>query len=209
MKISYYITTHNEGQYVWDILEQLVPHCRHTGDEIVVLDDHSDDRTTLDAFKWMIEQTDVRTCVAVSKFQGDFAAHKNVGHGYCRGDYIFQLDADELLQDELLSSVTEIVESNPEVDLYYVPRINIVNGLTEEDIKRWNWRVSHQGWVMFPDYQGRLYKNLPHIKWEGKVHERIVGHKALTALPPEEEYAIIHVKEIDRQRKQNEFYNTL
>lgn len=41
--ISFAITTHNEGQYIQELLDQLVPHCEKTGDEIVVVDDHSTD----------------------------------------------------------------------------------------------------------------------------------------------------------------------
>lgn len=67
----------------------------------------------------------------------------------------------------------------------------------------------HKPIVAWPDYQTRIYKNHPDIKWEGKVHERIVGHKTMTALPAEEVWALIHEKTIDRQRKQNEFYTTL
>jgi hypothetical protein len=62
---------------------------------------------------------------------------------------------------------------------------------------------------MFPDYQTRLFRNTPEIRWQNKVHERIVGHKQMAPLPDEEEWAIYHVKDIARQRAQNEFYSTL
>jgi glycosyltransferase involved in cell wall biosynthesis len=205
--ISFAITTHNEGQYVQNLLEQLVPYCKQSGDEIVVLDDYSTDGTTLNAILWGIQHGVVRRHQL--KFQGDFAAHKNHLNSLCKGDYIFQLDADELLNENLLENLSELLEHNSGVELFYLPRVNIVNGLTDEDVRRWGWRVNEKGWVMFPDYQGRLYKNSPNIKWQGKVHERIVGFEVMAALPPEEDWAIIHIKEIDRQREQNEFYNTL
>jgi len=44
--ISFAITTHNEGEYIRDLLDQLVPHCEQTGDEIVVVDDNSTDVLT-------------------------------------------------------------------------------------------------------------------------------------------------------------------
>jgi hypothetical protein len=90
-----------------------------------------------------------------------------------------------------------------------IPRVNIVNGLTEEDTRRWGWRVNEKGWVMFPDYQTRLYRNTEEIKWEGKVHERIIGYKTQAPLPDEEEWCLYHIKEIERQRKQNDYYATI
>jgi hypothetical protein len=101
------------------------------------------------------------------------------------------------------------VDNNKNIDLFLIPRVNIVNGLTEEDIRRWGWRINEKGWVMFPDYQTRLYRNTEEIKWEGNVHERIVGHKTTAPLPDEEEWCLYHIKEIERQRKQNDYYATI
>ena len=47
------------------------------------------------------------------------------------------------------------------------------------------------------------------IKWKNKVHEVLEGHKTYATLPPMEDFAIYHPKKIDRQEKQNEYYNTL
>lgn len=204
--VAFYITTHNEGKYVRDLLEQLVPHCKETGDQIVLVDDYSTDETTLDAITWGLTQG-VLT-LANHTFKGDFAAHKNFGHQFCKGKYIFQIDADEKLSPTLLESLHEILNGN-DVDMFAVPRINIVNGLTTEDIQRWRWRVNEKGHVQWPDYQTRLYRNSPNIRWVGKVHEQITGFKSFSPLPAEEEYAIIHIKDIDRQRKQNALYDTI
>ena len=127
----------------------------------------------------------------------------------CKGKYIFQIDADETVNPELLESLHDILDLNQNVDLFAIPRVNTVEGLTEEDIRRWGWRVNEKGWVMFPDYQTRLYRNHPDIKWEGKVHERITGYKTMTPLPSEEWCSIYHGKTIERQRTQNDFYETL
>jgi hypothetical protein len=96
-----------------------------------------------------------------------------------------------------------------DIDLFLIPRVNVVNGLTDDDINKWGWQVNDNGWVMYPDYQTRLYRNHVDIKWEGKVHERIVGYKTMAPLPPEEEWSLYHIKDIDRQRKQNELYQTI
>jgi hypothetical protein len=63
--------------------------------------------------------------------------------------------------------------------------------------------------VNWPDYQSRIYRNSPEIKWENKVHEKIVGFKQYTTLPAVDELALIHPKTIERQERQNAYYDTL
>jgi len=59
------------------------------------------------------------------------------------------------------------------------------------------------------DYQTRIYKNNPKIKWEGLVHERIQGVEYYTYLPEVEHWSLYHPKTIEKQEKQNNFYNTI
>lgn len=205
--ISFAITTKNEGEYIQTLLDQLVPYCEQTGDEIVVLDDFSTDQFT----RSILHSYDAMDTIRLHEraLDGDFAAHKNYLNSLCEGDYIFQVDADETFHPNLLKYLHDIVENNTNVDLFLIPRINIVNGLTAEDIKRWGWHVNEKGWCVFPDYQTRLYKNALNIQWEGKVHERITGHHTHAPLPAEEEWALYHVKDISRQREQNRLYETI
>lgn len=58
-----------------------------------------------------------------------------------------------------------------------------------------------------PDYQARVYRNVEGINWEGKVHERIVGHSTQAHLPPHEELSLYHHKTIEKQEKQNRLYS--
>lgn len=206
--ISFAVTTHNEGEYLRALFNQLVQYCTRVDAEIIVMDDHSDDILTNELLDWLPTQGSFARVVR-QKFDGDFAAHKNHLNSLCRGKYIFQIDADETLHETLLDSLEQLVTLNDTIDLFLVPRVNTVDGLTDEDIKRWGWQVNHNGYVMWPDYQTRLYRNSPDIKWMGKVHERIVGYKTMAPLPTEEEWAIYHPKTIDRQRKQNDFYATI
>ena len=138
----------------------------------------------------------------------DFASYKNELAKHCSGEYIFQLDADEIPVSELLDMLPNILESNPEVDVYLVPRINTVSGITEEHILKWGWKYENER-VNFPDYQWRIYKNTPSIKWINKVHEKLDGYKLFSTLPPQDEFCLIHPKTIDRQEKQNQFYDTI
>lgn len=205
--ISFAITTHNEGQYIQDLLDQLVPYCEQTGDEIVVVDDNSTDPFTVNILEGYERSGAIK--LFNHALNNDFASHKNFLTSQCTGDYIFQVDADETFNSNLLTYLHDIVDNNNEIDLFLIPRVNVVNGLTDEDIRRWGWQVNEKGWVMFPDYQTRLYRNSPDIRWEGKVHERIVGVKTTAPLPAEEEWALYHIKDIDRQRKQNDYYATI
>ena len=52
------------------------------------------------------------------------------------------IDADEMISEYMVKNLYQILEMNKDVDLYFVPRINTVAGLTEEHIKKWGWRLS-------------------------------------------------------------------
>jgi glycosyltransferase involved in cell wall biosynthesis len=138
----------------------------------------------------------------------DFASFKNNLSKYCTKDYIFQIDADEYPHLYLIESLPQILEYNP-IDAILVPRINTVEGLTEQHTKQWGWNVNDKGWVNFPDYQWRIWKNNSNIKWINKVHERLDGFQTYSILSQIEEYCLYHPKDIERQEKQNNYYNTL
>ena len=205
--ISFGLTTHNEGHYIQQLLDQLIPHCEKTGDEIVVVDDNSTDAFTSQILYEYSNEDKIR--LYYHALDNDFAGHKNYVNSLCEGDYIFQIDADEKLHTNLLTYLHDIVYNNTNVDLFLIPRVNVVTGLTNDDIKRWGWSVNDKGWVVWPDYQTRLYRNSDYIRWEGNVHERIVGYKTHAPLPAEEEWALYHIKDIKRQREQNDYYATI
>ena len=140
---------------------------------------------------------------------GDFASFKNNLKEYSNGIFIVNIDADEIPNEFLVENVHTLLEYNKDVDMFFVPRINTVSGLTKADITRWGWSVNDKGWVNFPDYQSRIYRRTSEIHWMGNVHERIVGYNTLSVLPQEEEYCLYHHKDIERQRKQNSFYETI
>ena len=139
----------------------------------------------------------------------DFASYKNNLKNHANGMFIFQIDADETPSEYLMENIKDILEYNKDVDLFFVPRVNTVDGLTADHIKKWNWQVNDLGWVNFPDYQTRLYRRTSEIEWQGKVHERIIGYNTLSVLPQEEQYCLYHPKKIDRQEKQNAYYDTI
>jgi hypothetical protein len=202
MKISYAVTVCNELIEVERLLTQLLAQ-KHSEDEVVVLYDNNGTKEVLDYL-----QTVEGIKLVWDNFDGHFADWKNKLTALCTGDFIFQIDADEYLADECVDLMHQILESNPEVDLYFVPRINTVSGLTEEHIQKWGWNVVN-GRVNWPDYQTRIYRNNSEIKWKKKVHEHVDGYKQYTVLPAVDELALIHPKTIERQEKQNAYYDTL
>ena len=207
MKISYAVTVCNELQEIKRLIGYLVEG-KQREDEIVILFDSKN------GTKEVEEALDVLNTVDWYKlhkapFNNHFADWKNLLTSLCTGDYIYQIDADELINEDLFEYLPSILEQNKEVDVYRVPRINTVKGLTQEHIQKWGWRVDEKGWVNFPDYQWRIYKNNGKIKWKNKVHEVLEGYKTLTVLPTEEIYCLVHEKTIEKQEKQNSYYNTL
>ena len=126
----------------------------------------------------------------------------------CSGDYVVNIDADELPTQIFVENIATVLEGN-NVDMIMVPRVNTVEGLTDQHVQKWGWRVNDQGWINWPDAQQRIYKNTDSIKWVNKVHEVLQGYKTATNLPISEEWAFKHPKTIERQEKQNNYYNTL
>ena len=207
MQISYGITVHNEADELNRLLEILI-HKTDKEDEIVICVDGEDDAVEHVLQSWTQQYGhDGMKVIKVyqRKLEGDFAAHKNSVIENCSGDYIFHLDADEYPHETLLEQLKLILEAN-DVDLIWIPRVNTVEGLTDEWANRWGWRVTENGWVNYPDYQSRVFKNSNKIRWQNKVHERIFGAKTYAHLPPHEELSLYHPKTIDKQIKQNKFY---
>jgi len=206
VSISYCITTHNEGEVYLDPLFSKLLKYLQPEDEIIVVDDMSDDPSTIKT----ISKYEDRINYHKHKFEGDFAKHKNFAKSKCSKQYIFFIDGDENIHDNLLLTLKEVLFNNPETELYLVPRINVVVGLTEQHKAMWGWTTNDKGWVMFPDYQTRIIKNMPSIEWVGKVHERLQGHTSHTAFPHEtEDYCLLHIKDIKRQEQQNSIYSTI
>ena len=207
MKISYAITVADEEKEIISLISHLTEYIRDE-DEIVVLLDKS--KANANILNYLHALRDNETIILHEKvFNNDFAYWKNLLIDLCSGDFIFQIDADEIPNEFLINLLPNLLENNSQVDLYLVPRINIVVGLEDEDIKKWRWDVNENGWVNFPDFQTRIFKNIPSIRWEGKVHERIKGNTNHSLLPLLEDYSLLHIKTIEKQRKQNQLYASI
>jgi hypothetical protein len=206
--ISYAVTVCNEYAELKTLISKLTPHITST-DELIILVDATNCTANV---RKLCDEYDHSYSISIfyHNFDRDFAAHKNYLNSKCTKDWIFNIDADEYPTEYLLTNLKSILDANPEVDVFAVPRINTVDGLTPEHISRWGWVVDSNSRVNWPDYQTRIYKNKPNIAWHGKVHEVVKGWSIGSHLPCDnEDYALVHPKDIARQERQNNLYNNI
>jgi hypothetical protein len=210
MKITYAITVCNEFVEIQKLIAQLLKGKRPQ-DDIVVLVDMTKNEPTSELLGYL-HRLSSNNYIYLSEqtFNNHFADWKNYLTSICSGDYIFQIDADEYPDELFISHLPDLLELNSEIEVYLVPRINTVEGLTDEHIDRWGWHVNAAGWINHPDYQWRIWKNVPEIQWVNKVHEKLVGFKSYAMLPADTRaFSLYHPKTIAKQEKQNNYYNTL
>jgi glycosyltransferase involved in cell wall biosynthesis len=202
-KISYAITVCDEAKELNKLLSFITSHKREEDEIVVQVDEGNHTQEVLS----VIESFDIK--VHLFPLNNDFASFKNNLKKLCKGDYIFQIDADEIPSDETVINLHKILEANLDIDLFLVPRVNIVNGLTDSHLKKWEWNLNEQNWINWPDYQYRIFKNNFNIKWKNKVHEQITGVNSGVQLPATLDYAIMHIKDIKKQEKQNSKYDQI
>ena len=209
INITYAVTVCNELEEITKLINFLHPRLKKE-DEILIQYDEESATDAVKQYLLIISQLHPNEIKVISyPLNNDFASFKNNLKNHANGIFIFQIDADEIPSEYLVENLSDFIEYNKDVDLFFVPRINTVEGLTPKHIKKWGWNVNEKGWVNFPDYQTRLYRRTSEIEWVGNVHERIVNYNTLSVLPSEENYCLYHPKQIERQEKQNAYYDTL
>jgi hypothetical protein len=208
MKISYAITISSEINEPIDLIHFIHKHKQSQDEICVLLDKPKIHHWTLDQL-YRFSSSNWIT-LKESAFQNNFAEWKNELNSMCNGDYIFNIDADEIPSETFINNIHELIELNPEIKAYALPRVNTVEGLTQKHIQKWGWRIDDKKRINWPDYQVRIYKNTPEIYWEGKVHETLNIRDKAVSLPIEtQDWALHHPKTIERQEKQNNYYSTL
>lgn len=206
MKISFGITVCNELTELTTLLNFLQNTISENDEIVIQYDSESVTDEVMDYLNIMEKMHNYK--VVGFPLNKNFASYKNNLNLNCSGDYIFQIDADEVPSEHLVRWLPQVLEDNP-VDVIFVPRVNTVEGLTQEHIQKWKWNVNEKGWVNFPDYQMRIYKNREGIEWTKPVHESVIGWETFSNFPAQEEWSLYHPKEIKRQEKQNQFYETI
>jgi glycosyltransferase involved in cell wall biosynthesis len=212
VSISYCITVCNEHEELERLVSLLILRMKFQ-DEIVIQVDSSN--VTKEVLEVVAQEQNMSSRIKLVKFplNKDFANFKNNAYKQCTKDYIFQIDADEYPSDTLIDNIHSILEINPTLELVLVPRVNTVQGLTEAHIQKWGWNINDKGWINYPDYQTRISKNISEIYWVGKVHERLMNRNYARIindfLPTYHDLDLIHAKNIEKQEKQNKFYESI
>ena len=130
MKISYGLTVCNEHEELKNLIEYLFKRI-NSEDEIVIVYDQN--RVTPEVLK-VIEDYKEKSTAYPFNFQQNFLENKNFMNSKCTGEFIFQLDADELPHEFLLANLKGLLELN-DVELLITPRKNLVENLTQEQIQ--------------------------------------------------------------------------
>ena len=148
IKLSLVIIALNEEKNI----EKCLQAAKSVADEIVVIDSLSTDRTA-----------EIAASFGAKVFQQpfeNFVKQKNIAIDAATNDWILSLDADEVLSEELCSSIQKAKE-NPLFDGYFMNRLTNYCG-------KW---IHHCGW--YPDAKLRLF-NRQKARWTGHlIHEKM------------------------------------
>ena len=209
MKISYAITVCNEHKELNKLLDFLFLNKRKEDEVVVQKDKNNCTEEVWDVCERFENNSAAEYKHGLFELNKNFAAYKNNLNKQCSGDWIFQIDADEIPNEYLIQALPYILEANDGVEAYWVPRVNTVAGITDSHIAKWGWKLNEDGWVNFPDWQMRIYQNKEEIYWIKPVHEILRGYTKFANLPAEDKFCLYHPKDIGRQERQNEFYSTI
>src|SRR3989338_3263463 len=155
-KLSIALATFNEEENLARTLESV----RDIADEIVIYDGQSTDKTVEIAKSFGAR-------VIVGKNYPIFHVNKQKAIDVCTGDWILQLDADEVLPSELANEIREAINQKPTansqepINGYWMPRRNFFLG-----------RFLMKG-GQYPDYTLRLYR-----KGKGRLPQKDVHEQA-------------------------------
>lgn len=142
MTITYAITVHDELLELTRLINFLLPKLL-PDDEILV---QFDTDSITEAVKQYLEVIHgfhpEQLRVIDFPLNNDFSAFKNNLKEHTKGLYIFQLDADEMPAEYLADNLHDILEANRDTDLFFIPRINTVAGLTLKHVSEWGWTIT-------------------------------------------------------------------
>ena len=211
INLTYGITVCNESEELNRLLTTLIPLIDEE-DEILILRDITNTNSKVTkVINAHLEANPKRIRTIEKTLNKDFASFKNSLIEHAKGDYLFQIDADEVPNEFLIQHIKPIITINSNVDCFYIPRVNKVLGITKEHITKWRWNIDEQERINYPDPQMRLFKLGKNIKWKNKVHEVLDNYQITTILPYEEheDFCLYHIKDIKRQEEQNKFYDLI
>lgn len=194
MKLTYTIQVCNESRELFSLLNLLtriiddedeinvIVDSTHTTDKVgIVLDNFRDSVTTFNR--------------PFDSFKKNLDFHKEKA----TGDYIFNIDADEMPQESLIKIIKKVIEETG-AEIIAVPRINIHPDITSEEAKEFGFNINEVGFINWPDFQTRVYKRCDHVYWTDELHTKLTGSDKAVAVKPLPSVALWHIKSMDKQK---------
>jgi GT2 family glycosyltransferase len=126
MRVSFVIPIFNHWQLINDLLSDIHKHTRP--DEIIIVDDYSSDKETLDGIQWWASNYEGIKILRPAENLG-FLKASNYGVSKATGDIICLISSDVRIEDDLAKSVKELVELDPKV---------LIGGIVYRDTTGWN-----------------------------------------------------------------------
>ena len=193
MKITYSIQVCNESRELYSLINFLLKVIDKEDNVQVIVDSlHKTDKVdkVIEHFKEKITvfERPFDTFYKNSCYHGEVAT----------GDYTFLIDADEMPQEKLIRNIKNVITETG-AEIFFIPRINIHPGITQSFIDYYKFNVNEMGWINWPDYQGRLYKNCEHITWTNELHTKLTGSSKVQGLVANPELALWHIKSMEKQ----------
>ena len=148
-RLTIVILTKNEEQNIVEV----ITNAKKCTDEVLIIDSGSNDKT--------VELARAAGAIVIFRaWDNDFSAQRNFALQYIATPWVLYLDADERLNDELISAIKKATEKDDNIQ-YKIKRKSVAFG------RKFNYGV------LKPDFVPRLFKTR-HVKWVNKVHEHPV-----------------------------------
>ncbi|HEC65775.1 MAG TPA: glycosyltransferase [bacterium] len=178
MKISGLILTENEAPYY---LKECIESALKVCDELIIVD--SDGRDTPHIYKWFDGDERIKTVIRPFDNPTDYTGNRNYGRQFCKGDYIFNLDADEILGDQSYL-IRRTLEENPGIEAWDLQGEHFIYhlGLVDNSVKEHTWLV-------------RIHKNLDRISYPSNtMHGLPTGWKTQRRIPGTQIFHMGYIK---------------
>lgn len=159
-KISGLVITFNEEDNIAQCIDSLKRIC----DDVVVVDSCSQDKTAEIA-------RSKGASVILQKFLGD-GPQRTKGVEFCRHDWIFNLDADERLEDDAVAAIQKLCFDKEECDVFELKRHNYIGDQITPYAGQYPDRVAR----LFNRKTAFFSPKQTHTKVEGKRHQHLQGH---------------------------------
>jgi hypothetical protein len=201
--ISFLITASDETEELKQNLK-IINIFKELNDEVIILLDQ--DKFNEEILEIAKKNSD-RTIFKCLNF--NFSEFKNFGISECKYSNIFHVDADEVLNGFLISYIRKIISNNKEISGIHIPRINLIEGASEKDLENLKFSFNEKKWINWPDYQPRFINRDSNINFVNKVHETFSDFSKNIFLEAHPAFAILHIKSLEKQIKQNKLYESI